>query len=253
MLRTCAQQDAQAIVRRLRRRDLYRFVNEVVVPYEALERNQWKVRASLLPQHTQRTRAALPTWSPCFHAHTAAPPAPLPAPLFAAPRSHTTAQPHNRGQAPTTADVMGFMESQDAPPGGLRPDDVVVCESKIDFAMKNKNPLDKVRRALYSSRFSAPSDKVRCGVCVCAAARAALQPALLCRRSVPRKASTVRRRAAAAARAHRSSFSTISGRPRPRCCARSRSAPCSAAASRCAALRGPPRLPPAPPPVSLFD
>lgn len=37
---------AQAIIGRLRRRDLYRYVQEVTVPPEQLERHQWRVPAA---------------------------------------------------------------------------------------------------------------------------------------------------------------------------------------------------------------
>ena len=95
---------AQAILARLRRRELYKYVNEFTVP-----------------------RARLPAWRDVT------------------PEDITA---HNK---------------DGGPPGGLRPEDVIVQNLKIDWAMKASNPVDKIHFYQdYSSqeKFLIPKEKV---------------------------------------------------------------------------------------------
>ena len=95
---------AQAILARLRRRDLYKYVNEFTVPRDRLP--QWRdVRPEDITAHNK----------------------------------------------------------DGGPPGGLRPEDVIVQNLKIDWAMKASNPVDKIHFYQdYDSldKFLIPKEKV---------------------------------------------------------------------------------------------
>ncbi|KFM24211.1 Deoxynucleoside triphosphate triphosphohydrolase SAMHD1-like protein [Auxenochlorella protothecoides] len=81
----CAIERAQALIDRLRRRDLYKFCNEALIPAEDVERGQW------VP--------------------------------------------------PTAADVVNSYRGSGV---RMRPEDIVVQENRINFSMRNLNPLDSV-------------------------------------------------------------------------------------------------------------
>jgi HD superfamily phosphohydrolase len=101
-----ALREAQDILRRLRRRELYRYVNEFTVPSERLSR--WK---DVRPEEIVACQDA----------------------------------------------------GNSAVPGGLRPEDIIVHNLKIDWAMKAKNPVDSVHFYQdYGSdtKFSIPKEKV---------------------------------------------------------------------------------------------
>jgi HD superfamily phosphohydrolase len=96
---------AQEVLRRLRRRELYKYVNEFTVP-----------------------RARLPGW---------------------------------RDVAPL--DITSCQDVCAAVPGGLRPEDIIVQNLKIDWAMKSRNPVDSIHFYQdYDSleKFSIPKEKV---------------------------------------------------------------------------------------------
>lgn len=101
-----ALKPAQEVLQRLRRRELYRFVNEFTVP-----------------------SARLPAWRDV-----------------------------------TPEDIVACQDAGNSSvPWGLRPEDVIVHNLKIDWAMKNKNPVDQIHFYHdYSSleKFSIPKEKV---------------------------------------------------------------------------------------------
>ncbi|KAK9811442.1 hypothetical protein WJX72_003973 [[Myrmecia] bisecta] len=76
--------EAQAIIKRMRRRQLYKYCSEIVVPKEAVKNGTWR--------------------------------------------------------CPTVMDIIGHCSGEVA----LREEDVILSETKIDFAMQQENPLDHV-------------------------------------------------------------------------------------------------------------
>lgn len=81
-----AIRDAQKIISRIRKRQLYKYVTDVPVPYEYIERGMWE-------------------------------------------------------RAPTPMDIVSHYRGNDVI---LDEKDVIVQENKIDYSMKNRNPLDNV-------------------------------------------------------------------------------------------------------------